>query len=69
MEIKKPISKAPLDYEILIRKRGENDFTSYCPQLNFLFKANTLEDVKFLMKDYIEKFIESIENDKVNNIN
>lgn len=45
------------DYEILIRKRGENDYASYCPQLNFMIKGFDHEQVKEYMSDYIDRHI------------
>ncbi|NLO20083.1 MAG: hypothetical protein GX121_09480 [Ignavibacteria bacterium] len=45
------------DYEILIRKRGEDDFASYSPQINKMFKAKTLEEARRLIKEAIEKHV------------
>lgn len=47
----------PDDYEILIRKRGDNNYASYCPQLNFMIKGDEHEQVRNLMKEFIEKHI------------
>ena len=56
-EIKISNSKNIEDYEILIRKRGDDDFASYCPQLNRMFKANTHEEVRRMVKEAIEEHI------------
>ncbi|MFA6570082.1 MAG: hypothetical protein WCT77_02480 [Bacteroidota bacterium] len=48
------------DYEILIRKRNEGDYASYCPQLNLMIKGLTHESVKEMMKEQIEKYIATL---------
>ena len=50
-------SKNIEDYEILIRKRGDDDFASYCPQLNRMFKAGTLTEARRMVKEAIEEHI------------
>lgn len=45
------------DYEILIRKRGESDFASYCPQINLMIKGNSHQEVHLKMKEKIEEHI------------
>lgn len=56
-EIKISNSKNIEDYEILIRKRGDDDFASYCPQLNRMFKAGTLTEARRMVKEAIEEHI------------
>lgn len=41
------------DYEILIRKRGENDYASYCPQLAHMIKGTEHVEVEEAMKAYV----------------
>jgi hypothetical protein len=60
MDIKKPIIKDPKAYEILIRKRGINDYASYCPQLNYIIKGQEHEEVSQKMENYINEYIISI---------
>ncbi|MDQ1265674.1 MAG: hypothetical protein QG635_825 [Bacteroidota bacterium] len=60
MEIGKPTSTNPLDYEILIRKRGEDDYAAYCPQLYVMIKGAEHEEVRDKMKQHIESVIENI---------
>ena len=60
MEIRKSTSKNIDDYEILIRRRGDNDYASYCPQLNDMISGTEHEEVRNLMKEQIEKYIESL---------
>ncbi len=57
MEFVRSTSTEKEDYEILIRKRGENDYASYCPQLNFMIKGFDHEQVKEYMSDYIDRHI------------
>ena len=57
MDINISNSTNPDDYEILIRKRGDNNYASYCPQLNYMIKGEEHEQVRNLMKDYIENHI------------
>lgn len=57
MEFVKSKSTNKDDYEILIRKRGENDYASYCPQLNFMIKGFDHSQVKEYMSDYIDRHI------------
>lgn len=54
-------SKNRYDYEILIRKRGESDYSSYCPQLNLLVKGTVHEEVAELMDAEVEKHLKSLE--------
>lgn len=49
------------DYEILIRRRGEMEYASYCPQLNFMIKGTEHEEVANRMKAFIEKHIEDMQ--------
>ncbi|MDC1068104.1 hypothetical protein OAQ99_02970 [Candidatus Kapabacteria bacterium] len=48
------------DYEILIRKRGENQYASYCPQLNLMLTGVEHEAVREKMYNQITQHIESI---------
>lgn len=52
------------DYEILIRKRGENEYASYCPQLNIMLTGSFHEEVEQKMEDYIEDHIEKLKKSK-----
>ena len=52
------------DYEILIRKRGEGQYASYCPQLNYMLTGNEHEQVYGLMVDHINKHIDNINSSK-----
>jgi predicted RNase H-like HicB family nuclease len=61
MEVKKLESKNFDDYEILIRRRGDNDYASYCPQLNYMISGTEHEEVLKLMQEHIEEYIEKLD--------
>ncbi|MBU3742667.1 MAG: hypothetical protein FGM24_10345 [Candidatus Kapabacteria bacterium] len=54
----KPTSTDIADYEILIRRRGENDYASYCPQLAHMIKGTAHEEVEDAMKQVVMDHIE-----------
>ena len=54
-------STDPNDYEILIRRRGENDYASYCPQLGHMIKGTEHVEVEEAMKQFILAYIESLQ--------
>jgi hypothetical protein len=54
-------SKEMSDYEILIRRRGEHDYASYCPQLNHMIIGTEHEEVVKLMKAFIEEHIDKLD--------
>jgi flagellar motor component MotA len=60
MEIKKSTSLDIYDYEIYVRRRGDNDYASYCPQLNLMINGPEHEQVVQLMRQAIEKHIENL---------
>ena len=49
------------DYEILIRKRGENEYASYCPQLNLMLTGTFHEEVENMMYTKIQKHINDLQ--------
>jgi predicted RNase H-like HicB family nuclease len=46
----------PQQYEILVRKRGENDYAAYCPQLDLVVSGTAHEEVENKMKSVIAEF-------------
>ena len=48
------------DYEILIRKRGEGMYASYCPQLNYMLTGIEHVEVQNKMLDHIENHIKDM---------
>lgn len=56
----KPTSTDIADYEILIRRRGENDYASYCPQLAHMIKGTAHEEVEDAMKQVVMDHIEAL---------
>ncbi len=62
MAIKKSASTDFYDYEIYVRRRGENDYASYCPQLNLMVNGTEHEQVVMLMRKKIEEHINNLRN-------
>ncbi len=60
MEIKISKSTNIDDYEIMIRKRGEDNYASYCPQLNLILRGDQHEQVQHAMLDKINQHIERL---------
>ena len=60
MSFEKSTSTNIEDYEILIRRLGETEYASYCPQLNFMLKGTVHEEVADRMKEHIQQYIEEI---------
>lgn len=56
----KSVSTSLDDYEVLIRRRGESDYASYCPQLTYMIKGTTHEEVEEAMKAYVRAYVESL---------
>jgi hypothetical protein len=48
------------DYEILIRKRGDNEYASYCPQLNLMLTGTFHEEVENKMYEKIANHIQQL---------
>jgi len=55
-----PTSTDPNDYEILIRRRGDTDYASYCPQLAHMIKGTEHVEVEEAMKAYILQHISTL---------
>jgi hypothetical protein len=49
------------DYEILIRRRGENEYASYCPQLNLMLTGTFHEEVENMMYERIQQHINDLQ--------
>lgn len=56
-----PVNTNLDDYEVLIRRRGESDYASYCPQLTYMIKGATHEEVEEAMKTYVRDYVESLQ--------
>jgi hypothetical protein len=56
----KPTSTDINDYEILIRRRGEQDYASYCPQLFHMIKGTAHEEVEDAMKQVVMDHIQAL---------
>ncbi len=55
-----PTSTDKNDYEILIRKRGDGDYASYCPQIAHMIKGSEHVEVEDAMKEYVLQYIEEL---------
>ena len=60
MENVKSQSKNRGSYEIMIRKRGEGKYASYCPQLNLMVNGAEHMEVAQLMEAKVEEHIASL---------
>lgn len=60
MVVEKSKSTDPADYEVFVRRRGENDYAAYCPQLNLMINGSEHEQVVALMRRAIEKHISEL---------
>lgn len=49
------------DYEILIRRRGENEYASYCPQLNLMLTGTFHEEVENMMYERVKQHINDLQ--------
>jgi hypothetical protein len=56
----RPTSTDPNDYEVLFRRRGEEDYASYCPQLAHMIKGTAHEEVEEAMKAIVLEYIASL---------
>lgn len=64
--MKQPQSTDPNDYEVLIRRRDESDYASYCPQLAHMIKGQAHEEVEEAMKAHVLAYIESLKTQAPN---
>jgi hypothetical protein len=48
------------DYEVLIRRRGENEYASYCPQLNLMLTGTFHEEVENKMYEKVAQHIQTL---------
>jgi hypothetical protein len=56
-DIKICTSINPMDYDILIRKWGLDNYASYCPQMNLILHGDEHEQVENAMAMKIEEHI------------
>ncbi len=59
-----PQSIDPQDYDVLIRRRGETVYASYCPQLEHIIKGTAHVEVEDAMKAYILEYIERLKAER-----
>lgn len=53
------------NYDILVRKDGENKYAAFCPQLNILVKGTSHEGVEIEIRKKIKEYLEKLESDKM----
>lgn len=46
------------NYDILVRKDGENKYAAFCPQLNILVKGTSHEEVEMEVRKRISEYLE-----------
>ncbi|MBU2445257.1 MAG: hypothetical protein KJ666_06745 [Bacteroidetes bacterium] len=49
------------NYEILVRRDGENQYSAFCPELNLLVKGNSHEGVEIEIKKKIKDNLDNNE--------
>ncbi len=57
------------NYDILIRKDGENKYAAFCPQLNILVKGISHEEVEIEIRKKIKEELERKEKKSSLNFN
>jgi hypothetical protein len=60
MDVKISQSTNPYDYEVLIRKQGNNNYSSYCPQLNLMLTGAEHVEVQKAMEAKVLEHIEKL---------
>ncbi len=60
MEIKPFTSKNIEDYEIIVKRRSETDYSAYCPQINTMIDGTEHVEVEGKIKAEIQKHIDSL---------
>lgn len=61
MEVKISQSKNLNDYEVLIRKHGNNTYASYCPQINTMLNGTVHAEVQDAMDKKIQEHIANLD--------
>jgi predicted RNase H-like HicB family nuclease len=46
------------NYDILVRKDGENKYAAFCPQLNILVKGTSHEEVEMEVRKKINEYLQ-----------
>lgn len=50
-----------INYDILVRKDGDNKYAAFCPQLNILVKGSSHEEVELEVRKRIQAYLEQKE--------
>ncbi len=54
------------NYDILVRKDGENKYAAFCPQLNIFVKGTSHEEVEILVRKKIQEILEKKKTNPLN---
>lgn len=60
MEFKPLTSKNIEDYETIVKRRSEIDYSAYCPQINTMVDGTEHQEVELKLKAEIQKHIDSL---------
>lgn len=60
MEFQPLTSKEVNDYEIIVKRRSETDYSAYCPQINTMVDGFEHKEVEEKLKLEIQKHIDSL---------
>jgi hypothetical protein len=60
MEFKPLTSKNIEDYEVVVKRRSETDYSAYCPEINIMVDGTEHEEVELKLKAEIQKHIDSL---------
>lgn len=57
------------NYDILVRKDGENKYAAFCPQLNILVKGSSHEEVEMEVRKRIQAYLEKKNSEELEKSN
>ncbi|MCR4417906.1 MAG: hypothetical protein WHV63_08810 [Ignavibacteria bacterium] len=52
------------NYDILVRKDGENKYAAFCPQLNILVRGTSHEEVEMEVRKKIKEYLDRKEKEQ-----
>jgi predicted RNase H-like HicB family nuclease len=56
------------NYDILVRKDGENKYAAFCPQLNILVRGSSHEEVELEVRKKIQAYLDKQKAEKESEI-
>ncbi len=60
MDVKISQSTNPNDYEVLVRKQGNSNYSSYCPQINLMLTGTEHVEVQKAMEEKVLQHIQQL---------